>query len=481
MDAQPTSETGQMGPAARMFMEQMARERRSFWGILAVFFLLLAGIGGFILYEVISVSETLKAEDFRTVGLTAKRFTDMRNDLNAQQTALAAQQDADREARETMAMVMQAAREAPAKQVPDALFYAQGEILGLPLNNSTASLLASAATAAKGEDADLINAAMADWRDESVPAGWAKGDPALAKLAQKLASGSARPALGHALLASIAFRKTRIKGANSAWDRGCKEVVEETALAEKSRLKAGVRADADHDGDQVAAGLNLLYWRAQCLRKHSEAKAANAVYKEMIDSPALAQLADTNTFKVQAYHGYGTTLIAMANDPATPADQAKTLRAEAKASLEKSGQLRISEGADESNAFGTTENIGFLILRDDAPDKLVQALDHTQHIDASTASTWNLVVQLAAARSLYAQADKATKAISDKYPKDKLKRIIFETYAKLAQQDPGSLNAEEVSSLIGPDYSQPLAEAEDCIRNSSACYEAHAKAFAARS
>ena len=98
MDAQATPETGAMGPAARMFMEQMARERRSFWGILVVFFLLLAGIGAFLFHEVFSVAQSVKAGDFRQIAQEARKLREMRNDLNSLQTTRAAEKELEREA-----------------------------------------------------------------------------------------------------------------------------------------------------------------------------------------------------------------------------------------------------------------------------------------------------------------------------------------------------------------------------------------------
>jgi hypothetical protein len=83
------------------------------------------------------------------------------------------------------------------------------------------------------------------------------------------------------------------------------------------------------------------------------------------------------------------------------------------------------------------------------------------------------VVQLAAATTLYAQEKP-----DGVYSKDQLRRIVFETYAKLAQQDPGTLDVKEISTLIGPDFRQALQDADDCVRRHDTCYDRHAKQFA---
>lgn len=464
-----SAQQGAGSDAANMLIKAMKRERTSFWGIMGVFLLLVAGVAGFLGYEMLSFAAGVKSEDFRTVGQTAKKLSDMRTDLNAAQTAQVTRDLADQEAREMMNVAIRAAREQPAKLVGDALTFAERHFLGHSLNQSTASLVAAAMPAATSADADLLAAALADWRNEAVRSEWANGNTELAELGTRLTLSPSRKAFGHVVLASIAFRKSQARGSNSAWAKGCQEAADQAEMAEKAGIRSFIKAR-----DPQASGFNLQYWRAHCLRKNGDAATANPIFAAMVANEALASLPKVHTFRVQAYNGLGTTQIALAN-ATTDAAEAQKLRTEAKQNLKTAGELRVSNDADASAASGITENIGFLILRganaDAGASKLVEALTHTQAIDARSLLTWNLVVQLAAATALYEEGG------SPDYPKDKLKTIIFETYAKLGQQDKGTLNQMEVSGLIGPDFQQALGDANDCVQNKETCYAKHAKAY----
>lgn len=446
--------------AALMFMTEMRKERSFFWGILVVFFLLLAIIASFFAYEMFSFADRVRNDDFRFVGENAQKFSDMRTNINAVQTAQTNRDDDVRAASQQLDVAVRAAREPAKSLVGDALVYARKQFLGRPLNDSTARVVAAAATAATGQDRTLLKAALADWQAESRPgAEWANGDEELAKLAAGMME-SDNAAFGHVAMAAIAFRKSQAPGSNSAWDKGCEEAVAEATKAEE----LGIRGKARSSDDDGAVGFNLQYWHAHCLRKNNQPEVAAPIFEAMIANPALEKLLATSTFRVQAYHGLGTTQIAMANSEQDAA-KASDLRKKARANLENSAKLRTSRGADPSVAFGTTENIGFLILRDDSTTKLDDALDHTQLIDSKLSQTWNIVVQLAAATKLYRDGG------SDKYKTGDLKRIAFESYAKLAQQSEGSLNEIEVSALIGPDedFQAALRNANTCVKNHVTC------------
>jgi hypothetical protein len=457
-----------------MLIDQMQRERRSFWGILSVFFLLLGGIGALILYNTQRLSDVEKEHaeaEFRTIGASAEALSDLRNQLNTSRIEQK-RQEMDRIASQTMIRSAVGARNGQAaQQLPVALIYARKHFLGEPLNMSSGSVVAFAQEAAIGADDYLLETVLADWnRDE----------PRLTRSAELLAESddASYRAIGHAALAAQAFRRAEPAGVNFAWDKGCADVVRHVDAAIEAGILDQARAFAQA-GDPEAGGLNLDYWRGQCLRKDGKSDLAMQSFERMLS--VIDDVRDENPFKFQAYHGRGTVMTAMIDAPGVETDARLANLEEARVMLERAGQLRLANGATAVGAYGSTENIAFLLLRGDPADRMVKVLEHTGAIDQQLSQTWNLVARLAAAQALlssglppeFKSEDLKSReaALRETYSETRLKRILFETKAKLAPRTKPSLAAAELSKLLGPDHEWALRFAEACVDAGAACVD----------
>ncbi len=475
------SEPVSTSAAARLLIEEMQRERRSFWGILGVFFLLLTGIAALIIYTTFRVTageQETQREQFASLGRNAEALTGLLNQQN--DVALEQKrQEVERIAAQKMIGINVAARNgSTVKFTPIALDYAGRHFLGQPLNMSSASVAAgvleeSAAKAAVGPNgAVLLQAALADWTQD---------DGALDPLAKHLINmPKPYPAYGHAALAAIAFRKANANG--SQWDKGCSDVVAEVEAAQA----AGAIEIAEHNSRSnapEATGLNLDYWQGQCLRRHGESRKALAAFERMLGfvTAAGAGIPDTSTFKRQAYHGAGTVMTAAIDDKVmTPEDKAAYI-ATARGYLEKAAQLNFANGGTEAGAFGSQENIVFLLMREDEPERLIDVLEHTGRIDAKMSMTWTLVARLAAARALltgeyprvFARPEMQSQyqAMKEKYAPENLERILFETKAKLAQRDLPGLAVIELKQLVGAEFAPAVDIAAECVGLKDKCFE----------
>jgi tetratricopeptide (TPR) repeat protein len=473
MSSDRTSEAATGGSAARMLIDQIQRERRSFWGILGVFFLLLGGIGALILYNTQRLRdvERERAEtEFRTIGLNAEALTDLRGQLN---TASVEQKrlEMDRVAAQIMIRSSLAARNGqPSEQVLSlAQIYARKHFLGEPLNMSSGSVVASAMSYSEGPAGYLLEAALADWNGD---------EPRLQSNAEALVAVKDRSyqAIGEAAMAALSFRRAEPAEVNFAWDKGCEATVRhvDAAIAAGALEQSAAFASA---GDPEAGGLNLDYWRGQCLRKAGRPEDALASFERMLTG--IETVSDSNPFKFQAYHGKGTVMTAMIDAPGVETDTRLANLETAREHLERAGELRRANGATQTGAYGSTENIAFLLLRGDPADRMVKVLDHTGAIDAQISQTWNLVARLAAAQSLletglpeaFKSEDLKARdaALRRTYSPDRLQRVIFETKAKLARRTSVSLARAELAKLLGPEHEWALRFADACIEAGDGC------------
>lgn len=470
--------------AARLLIEEMQRERRSFWGILSVFFLLLTGVGALIIYTTYKVTigeQETQREQFASIGKNAEALTGL---LNQQNTVGLEQkrQELERIAAQKLIGINVAARNGSTiKFVPIAIDYAGRHFLGQPLNMSSASVAAGvleedAAKAAAGPQAVLLlQAALADWtQDEAVLA------PLARRLANMPAEAGPYSAYGHAALAGIAFRKSQPNG--SAWDQGCSDVVAEVEAAQAAGALELARENAK-SGAPEATGLNLDYWQGQCLRRHGESRKALAAFERMLTfvQAENSGVPDTSVFKRQAFHGAGTVMTAAIDEKAmTPEDKAAYI-ATARGYLEKAAQLNFANGGTEAGAFGSEENIVFLLFREDEPERLIDVLEHTGRIDAKMSMTWSLVARLAAARALLAgdfpnvfarpEMQAQYNAMKDKYSDENLKRILFETKAKLSQRALPGLAQIELKKLMGEEFASAVDIAAECVKLKEGCFD----------
>ncbi|MEZ5936758.1 MAG: hypothetical protein R3C52_00895 [Hyphomonadaceae bacterium] len=474
----------QTSAAARMLIEEMQRERRSFWGILAVFFLLLAGIGALIIYTTYRVTTgeyDSRRQQFLNMGASAEALTGL---LNQQNTASIEQKRLEREqiAAQRMIGVNVATRNgSTVKYVPHALDFARRHFMGEPLNMSSGSVVAAVlelgaaeASPLSGDDRTLLRAAMADWTQD---------DATLETLAGQLAdvpvARGDHAIFGHIAKARLAFDRAADIGYD--WDGACAEAVAEVKAAQEAgAIDLALRFE--DQGLPEAAGLNLDYWQGQCLRRHGDTRPALAAFNRMLAYVREAgdALPDSNPFKFQAYHGVGTVMTTAIDDRTMAPEEKAAYIADAKLLLETAAKLRRANGATETGSFGSLENVSFLLFREDEPERLVDVLEHTGFIDEKISMTWNLVARLAAARSLlsegfpavFARPDMQAKydALADKYSEGDLKRIMTEALAKLSRRDISGLAQIELKKLLGPDYAPSVDIAARCVELREACF-----------
>jgi hypothetical protein len=191
-------------------------------------------------------------------------------------------------------------------------------------------------------------------------------------------------------------------------------------------------------------------------------------------------LPPTNPLKFQAYHGMGTVMTTLLDAGEKTAEQRSNDTAAAMDYLVSAGEFRVQAGMTEVGRVNSTGNIGFLLLKENTPDGLVKALEHTGAVDEIHTSTWNLVAELVAARALQGQGlpssftDEALKAKEDtlraKYSPDGLEDIVFRTLAKLAYQQKSSLPKAELTRILDKAHHAALDEADRCIQQRIECY-----------
>ncbi len=472
-----------MESAARMFVAEMRRERRSYWAIMIFFFVLLAIMFVYNLVALSSLSGDQKREEFRSRGEAAGS----RRQLLSEQNGIAySQRNAEREIHEAQKLAnLQAARRAqqakPANLVTSASRYAIGHFYGRTLNMSTASVIVAALEAPKlsRQQKALFDAALFDWgmadTMEDVDLRLAKKP--VEDFANVLLADPAYAAYGHAVRAGYYFRQANSGDVYMQWDNGCKELVDETEEALKA---AG--AVAAQLGDPEAAGLNLHYWNGQCRRRHGEPDKALTGFQEMMKLAGGEGFPASNPYKFQAVHGLA--MATMGSDASSMTPEEKTAQAvEAIDMLERAAAYRGAAGQTESGQVSSLGNIGIITLRKQTPDRYVEALEYTEKVDGITASAWNLVGRLVAARALQRgelpdefseQTLKINNATPDglrkKYSKKALQDIVFATFAELAYL-PRDFPTAEFKQLLDEEHHAALKEAGECIQTGMACYE----------
>lgn len=504
-DMQPTSS------ATQMLVEQMRYERRSFSGILFLFFLILSGVAALFLHNYLDlrrVSSESERQRFETVGESAEALTQIRSQLDAVATG---QKRIEMGRAAERAMVLVATRSSqlrPDQRLAAAVRLTQQHFLGRPLNDSSAELVAAEVDRAPDSPRALMLAAL---RDYNLPA-IAIDDATERKYAQSLKNDPVYGGMDAVMLAGLDVRSAQLAENNWDWAKGCETIVAEIDQA----LDQGVRKLIDQfvaDGDLDAAGLNLDYWRGQCLRKHGDPEAAELSFDRMLKIASDPRFPDENPFKFQAYHGKATVMTAILEMQNIPAPRRSGYMTEARYMLEYAGLLRRANGSIDSGSFGSTENIGFLLLKEDRPDRYIRVLEHTGPIDAQMSLTWNLVARLAAARGLQksglppqgappeevksdvidglaaniARMRKALgmpalppprsvlndpafrAAMKDKYTPAALNEIVFQVHAKLARRSAASVSSPELKHLLGADHADALAEASACIAAKAEC------------
>ncbi len=435
------------------FLERhMKREQTAFVVFIGVFMLLLIGISILFIYNGMVVRDRLESLNagslrarFEAVGAISQARAESqsaRSDLNNEVQELSHQTNASRE---DLGQALRAAREPADTMAPDAVRFAKAHILGWSLNDASAQLV----TAARVSDTldlpqqALLDLALADWR----------GDETAAQAALEVLETS--PAhRGYALAgrADRLFQAANADGLNwrAGEDAGCSAVVDTVtkalaALDEASAMPA--------DFADKGLTLNLWYFKGQCQRKNGRAEAGYQTFTAMRRVVESADVTDANTYKFQAHHGEGTTLMILADDPdqdglpEQPLDVAITL-------LKRAADLRTAWGQTEVGRAGSTENISFIYLRQPGRHRWDDILEHTASVDNVTSMTWNLTARLIAAH----EKAKITPA-SDREACQTLREIIFDTGAKLSRRPATSFARGELERLTTPAYADYVAKA----------------------
>jgi hypothetical protein len=191
-------------------------------------------------------------------------------------------------------------------------------------------------------------------------------------------------------------------------------------------------------------------------------------------------LPPSNPLKYQAYHGMGTVMTTLLDAGAKSPEERASYLAEARSYLQDAGEFRVRAGMTAVGRVSSTENIGFLLLKEGTPEGVVKALEHTGALNEVQVSTWNLVAELAAVRALQKQglpaqlSDEILKAneaaLREKYSREGLEEMAFRTLAELAYQSPRSLPKTELSNMLDAAHHPALEEAANCIGQRLACY-----------
>ncbi|MEM7663308.1 MAG: hypothetical protein AAF292_13770 [Pseudomonadota bacterium] len=181
-------------------------------------------------------------------------------------------------------------------------------------------------------------------------------------------------------------------------DADCRETVRSTQNA----------IDAGFEG----IGPYLL--SGECLRRqgrpaeaHDMFSRASSWYEDARNAPGFREDRFPPDVFRMAYHGQGTTMIAMIASGQFPGgenEQAEALR-DAERNLELAAKLRRDRGEGDIGSVYTTENIGFIyvISEDWAP-----ALYHTETVNNVLPLTWNLMVRRIAGEALYEDITNST-------------------------------------------------------------------------
>lgn len=151
---------------------------------------------------------------------------------------------------------------------------------------------------------------------------------------------------------------------------------------------------------RAAWSIQVLLNRAECWRKNGDSQSANAEFeaavKRLAATPANQERALSGSdadplVQYQAYHGRGTTLIAIAAD-----GDLEKLR-QAQDDLQKAAGLRKLGGQSELEVVGSLENLGLAYLK---AGQYQQAARNAAEVTRVRSLGWNEVVRALSAQQL---------------------------------------------------------------------------------
>lgn len=450
------------------FLRELKKEQSGFriYGFLfGLLFVVIAAFLG------ISTYLTIKRLDGVSTTLLDARITnaqvliELGYKLRDQETRNTRQVSVNQEADDTRIFVAQANTAAlygpktPAEQdainrqlAQAALVYAKAHINGTPLpydlqnpgaiyngqlNWATGPMLTQAlnarSSAGRGyfstDERRIVQAARADWLGDVDGA-----RTAFTALAQ--ARTTEAKALGHVGLATLAYDMANANTEEPlGWDKGCEAAVDAATVATQQY-------------DSHAA--SVLIAIGACLRKAGKTAQAYKAFSEALD---LAAPGDTPVYPTssqqlyEAYHGVGTTLIALANAPELAVAADITLpegpSAEARRLLELAAQYRGEWGMTNVGLVYSLENLCFIYLQQGDYEG---ALAHTETMDRTLALAWNLTCRLVAASELAATADDGGMVAG--YSVDDLQDIAQKAVLKLSLFGYGYFDEKELRRLM---------------------------------
>ena len=220
----------------------------------------------------------------------------------------------------------------------------------------------------------------------------------------------------------------------------------------RESVRAAERADAagiDGIGPYLLAG--------ECLRKQGRPGDSNVMFRK---ASAWYETAKTRSdfnekrfppdvFRL-AYHGVGTTQIAMIASGDFQGDESERARAlrEAEENLEIAARRRVARGEGDVGEVYTTENIGFIyVLDEDWPS----ALYHTGLVNEVLPLAWNLVVRRIAAENVYNNIVNASGPNAGLSTPEAALAIACDAEALLIAMDYEYFDEEEILKLLPDD------------------------------
>lgn len=303
------------------------------------------------------------------------------------------------------------------------------------LNWATVSLIRILLTArtpdgalrVQGAERLVMEAAVADWQELDR----ASRDALYERLSQ--VDDPELAAVGFVGRARIAYERAEAnEDAPWAWNAGCEEAVRHADAA------TAVLTNSDSGADAAAA----FFMKGACLRKNGLTARAHEAFSRALDVVAPNRqpaYPESSAILYEAFHGVGTTLIALAN--LSEAERGEAIAwpdnpaAEARALIEQAAALRVAWGMTAVGEVGSLENEGFIFLTE---GDLEGALRHTEEIDNVVPLAWNLTCRLAAASELLA----ASGGEDQRY-----QALVDETLLKLSLIPRGDFDEPELRRL----------------------------------
>ncbi|MEM6899822.1 MAG: hypothetical protein AAF583_08635 [Pseudomonadota bacterium] len=278
--------------------------------------------------------------------------------------------------------------------------------------------------------------------------------PALAEAYERVIETEARSGLSvytpyaHAGLAQLhyAYADNNQRGT----DEDCRETVRATERADEQGF--------DGIGPYLLAG--------ECLRKQGRPTEANLMFRKASDWYEAARATtgfDERRFPPDvfrlAYHGEGTTSIAMIASGQFSGDESRRTAAlrTAERNLEIAADRRVARGEGEVGEVYTTENIGFIyVLEEDWPS----ALYHTALVNDVLPLAWNLVVRRIAAEALYENIASSSGPNAGLSTADAARDIACEAERLLLSMRYEYFDEEEILKLLPADrgYGKLISE-----------------------